>query len=117
MMSLFKSERLSTNIKLTLHKALIRSVMTYACPACEFAADTHLIKFQCLQNKVLRTIGNFPRRTLRWSNLKSKNSSYMLFYLRIRLCGHLQIRINLELRILQEIVRIIWTGDQSKAWA
>jgi hypothetical protein len=28
--SLFKSERLSANIKLTLHKALIRSVMTYA---------------------------------------------------------------------------------------
>jgi hypothetical protein len=31
--SLFKSERLSINIKLTLHKALIRSVMTYAFPA------------------------------------------------------------------------------------
>jgi hypothetical protein len=31
--SLFKSERLSANIKLTLHKALIRSVMTYASPA------------------------------------------------------------------------------------
>jgi hypothetical protein len=61
--SLFKSERLSANIKLTLHKALIRSVMTYASPAWEFAADTHLIKLQCLQNKVLRTIGNFPRRT------------------------------------------------------
>jgi hypothetical protein len=30
--SLFKSERLSANIKLTLHKALIRSVMTYAAP-------------------------------------------------------------------------------------
>jgi hypothetical protein len=61
--SLFKSERLSANIKVTLHKALIRSVMTYACPAWEFAADTHLLKLQRLQNKVLRTIGNFPRRT------------------------------------------------------
>jgi hypothetical protein len=30
---LFKGERLSANIKLTLHKALIRSVMTYTCPA------------------------------------------------------------------------------------
>jgi hypothetical protein len=30
--SLFKSEHLSTNIKLTLYKTLIRSVMTYACP-------------------------------------------------------------------------------------
>jgi hypothetical protein len=37
--------------------------MTYACPAWEFALDTHLIKLQRLQNMVLRTIGNFPRRT------------------------------------------------------
>jgi hypothetical protein len=61
--SLFKSEGLSTNIKLTLYKALIRLVMTYACPACEFAADTYLLKLQCLQNKVLCTTGNFPRCT------------------------------------------------------
>jgi hypothetical protein len=59
--SLFKSERLSANIKSTLHKALIKSVMTYASLAWEFAADTHLIKLQRLQNKVLRTIDNFPR--------------------------------------------------------
>jgi hypothetical protein len=32
---LFKSKRLSANIKLTLHKALIRSAMTDASPACE----------------------------------------------------------------------------------
>jgi hypothetical protein len=49
--SLFKSERLSANIKLTLHKALIRSVMTYACPAWEFAAECYLLKLQRLQNK------------------------------------------------------------------
>jgi hypothetical protein len=55
--SLFKSERLSTNIKLTLHKALIRSIMTYGCLAWEFAADNHLLKLQRLQNKVLRTPG------------------------------------------------------------
>jgi hypothetical protein len=61
--SLFKSERLSANIKLTLHKALIRFVMTYACLAWEFAAESHLLKLQRLQNKVLCTIGNFPRRT------------------------------------------------------
>jgi hypothetical protein len=35
--SLFKSERINANIKLTLHKALIRSILTYACPAWEFA--------------------------------------------------------------------------------
>jgi hypothetical protein len=61
--SLFKSERLSTYIKFILHKALIRSVITYACPALEFAADTHLIKLQCLQNKVLLTTGNLRRHT------------------------------------------------------
>jgi hypothetical protein len=59
--SLFKSERLSANIKLTLHKALIRLVMTYACPTWELAADTHLLKFQLLQNKILHAIGKFPR--------------------------------------------------------
>jgi hypothetical protein len=37
--------------------------MTYARPAWEFAADSHLIILQRLQNKVLRTNGNFPRRT------------------------------------------------------
>jgi hypothetical protein len=37
--------------------------MTYASPAWEFAADTHLMKLQRLQNKVLRTIGSYPRRT------------------------------------------------------
>jgi hypothetical protein len=61
--SLFKSERLSANIKLTLHKALIRSVMTYACPAWEFEAECHLLKLQRLQNKVLRTVGNVPKST------------------------------------------------------
>jgi hypothetical protein len=47
--SLFKSERISANIKLILHKTLISSVMTYASPAWELAADTYLLKFQCLQ--------------------------------------------------------------------
>jgi hypothetical protein len=60
---LFKSKRLSANIKLTLHKALIRSVITYACTTWEFEAESHLLKLQHLQNKVLRTVGNFPRRT------------------------------------------------------
>jgi hypothetical protein len=62
--SLVKSERLSANIKLNLHKALIRSVLTYACPAWELATDTYLLKLKRMQNKVLRTIGNVPRFTL-----------------------------------------------------
>jgi hypothetical protein len=35
--------------------------MAYACPAWELEADTCLLKLQHIQNKVLRTIGNFPR--------------------------------------------------------
>jgi hypothetical protein len=49
--SLLKSERLSAKSKLTLYKALMRSKINYACPACEFAADSHLLKLQRLQNK------------------------------------------------------------------
>jgi hypothetical protein len=61
---LFRSEWLSANIKLTLYKKMIRSVMTYACPTWEFAADTHLLKLQCVQNKVLCITGKFPMCTL-----------------------------------------------------
>jgi hypothetical protein len=61
--SILKSERLSANIKLNFHEALIRSVMTYACPAWELAADTHPLKLQRLQNKVHRITGNFPMCT------------------------------------------------------
>jgi hypothetical protein len=62
--SLFKSEHLSTDIKLPLYKILIRSIMTYACPTWEYAADTNLLKLQCLQNRVLQTTENFERCTL-----------------------------------------------------
>jgi hypothetical protein len=37
--------------------------MTYACPAWELVTDTHLLKLQRMQNRVLGTIGNFLRRT------------------------------------------------------
>jgi hypothetical protein len=42
---------------------LIRFITTYACPAWELAADSHLLKLQHLENKFLCTIGNLPRRT------------------------------------------------------
>jgi hypothetical protein len=58
-----RGERLSANIKLPLHKPLIRSVINYICPAWEFAVYTDLLKLQRLQNKVLRTTGKFPRCT------------------------------------------------------
>jgi hypothetical protein len=37
--------------------------MFYACSTWEFVADIHLMKLQCLENKVLHTIGNFSRHT------------------------------------------------------
>jgi hypothetical protein len=54
--SLFQSERLNANIILTIHKALIMSVIIYACPAWELAAGTSLLKLLCLQNKDFHTI-------------------------------------------------------------
>jgi hypothetical protein len=56
--SLFKSGRLSRNIKLTLYKGLISSVMTYACTARDDASDARLLKLQRLQNRVFCSIGN-----------------------------------------------------------
>jgi hypothetical protein len=38
--------------------------MTYACPAWEFVAESHLLKLQRLQNRVIRTTGNSPKCTL-----------------------------------------------------
>jgi hypothetical protein len=54
--------------------------MTYASPAWEFAANTHLLKLQRLQNKVLGTIGNFPRRTPFRELHKAFNIPYIYDY-------------------------------------
>jgi hypothetical protein len=61
--SLLQSNHLNVDFKLIVYRALIRSIMTYACPTWEFAADTYLMKLQRLQNRVLRTIGNRDRCT------------------------------------------------------
>jgi hypothetical protein len=79
--SLFKSGSLSTNIKLTLHKAMIRAIMTYACPAWKLAADTYLLKLQRMQNEVLYTIGNFPRCTPARDLHTSFNLPYVYDYI------------------------------------
>jgi hypothetical protein len=84
--SLFKSERLRANIKPTLHKAFIRSVMAYDCPAWEFAAGTHLLKFQRLQKKVLRNTDNFPRHTPVRELHKAFSIPYIYDYV-TKLCG------------------------------
>jgi len=41
---LLRSEQLSANIKLTLHKVFIRPITTYARSSWEFAAGTCLLK-------------------------------------------------------------------------
>jgi hypothetical protein len=46
---LFRSGHLNANIKLTFHKALIRSVTTYACHTWEFVADIYLLKLHSLK--------------------------------------------------------------------
>jgi hypothetical protein len=57
------NQTLHEDLKIPLIQYMIKSVMTYASLAWESAAVTHLLKLQCLQNKVLRTISNFSRRT------------------------------------------------------
>jgi hypothetical protein len=64
---ILKSERLSVGAKLIIYKALIRSMLTCACPAWEFAGDSYLLKLQRLQNRVLRTSGNLPMH-IRFAN-------------------------------------------------
>jgi hypothetical protein len=61
--SIFKSKHLRDHIKLIMCRALIKSIMTYACSTWEFSADTHLMKLQRLQNRVLRAIDKFDRST------------------------------------------------------
>jgi hypothetical protein len=62
-LGIFKPKHLSSNIKLIMYRALIRSIMTYACSTWVFVVDTHLMKLQRLQNRVLHSIGNLDRRS------------------------------------------------------
>jgi hypothetical protein len=62
--SLFKSVHLRINIKLILNNALIRSVMVETYFTLKYVVDTHLLKLQCLQNRVLCAVSNLDRRIL-----------------------------------------------------
>jgi hypothetical protein len=59
--------------------------MTYACPAWEFVEGIHLLKLQCLQNKVHHTTGNFPRHTPVCELDKAFNIQYIYDYI-TKLC-------------------------------
>jgi hypothetical protein len=50
-------------MNITLHKAVIRSVMTCACPTWKYEAGAQVLKLQRLQNRVLRAIGNLDKCT------------------------------------------------------
>jgi hypothetical protein len=105
--SLFKSERLSANFKFTLHKALIRSIIIYACTAWEFAVDNHLLKLHRLRNKVLRTIGIIPRRIpVRGVHMASK-FPYIYDYITILCMQQAEVKQNHE----NENVRNFGHGD------
>jgi hypothetical protein len=60
--------------------------MTYACPTWEFAADIDLLKWQLLQNKVLCTIGKFPRCTAVLEYHMAFQEPYIYEYI-MKLCG------------------------------
>jgi hypothetical protein len=48
--------QLNASIKSTLHKAVICSVMTYACPVLQFWGKNHFLKLQHMLGAVLRSI-------------------------------------------------------------
>jgi hypothetical protein len=81
--------------------------MAYACPTWEFVADTHLLKLQRLQNKVIRTIGNFPRHTSVCELHKTFNILYIYDYI-TKLCRK-------QTKIIQNHgnanVHNIWQGE------
>jgi hypothetical protein len=83
--SLFTCHLLSSSLKLTFHKALTKQVKLYACLTCEFVADIHHLKFQNLQNNVLRTTGKFPRCTAIHDFHTYFNLPYVYDY-KIKLC-------------------------------
>jgi hypothetical protein len=78
--SILKSARLRANTELTVHKALIRSEMTCAFPAWDSVADTCLSKLQRPQNKVFRTIKNFPKCTSVCDSHTAFNLPYLYDY-------------------------------------
>jgi hypothetical protein len=57
--------------------------MTYACPTWEFAADSHLLKLQRLQNRALRTTGGLPRCTPTRSLHRIFQIPYVCDYIKI----------------------------------
>jgi hypothetical protein len=81
--------------------------MTYACLAWEFAAECHLVKLQRLQNRVLRTIGNFPRRTSVRDMHEDFQIPYVYYYITKSCKQQAEVIQNYE----KENVRYIGQGE------
>ena len=60
---LCRNSKLSITNKLTLYKSVARSVMMYACPIWSNICNSNFNLIQVVQNKFLRTIGDFHRCT------------------------------------------------------
>jgi hypothetical protein len=58
------------------HPTISKVKKTWIYPAWEFAAESHLLKLQRLQNKVPRTIGNFPMPT----SVRDMNVAFQIPY-------------------------------------
>lgn len=58
-----KNSTLSRDAKITVYRAYIRPIMTYACPVFANCAKCHMQRLQVLQNKCLRMVLNAPFRT------------------------------------------------------
>ena len=50
----FKTERFSVEIKWNLHRVIIRSIMTIACPVWQLVTDTCVVKLQRSKNRLLQ---------------------------------------------------------------
>jgi len=55
-------------------------MLTYTCPAWEFAADSYLLKLQRLQDRALSTIGNLPMHTPIRDLHRSFKMPYLYYY-------------------------------------
>jgi hypothetical protein len=57
------SSTIDVNLALIVYKSLLRSIVTYASPAWDYAAESYVHKLQTFQNKVLTIITKLPRVT------------------------------------------------------
>ena len=58
-----RSSNLCLQNKLLICKSIVRLILSYSCPTWNFTSNTNIKKLQTVQNKFLRVIGNYPRRT------------------------------------------------------